>query len=216
MSLPFKNNQNILFFGDSITDCGRSVEKPLGLGYVNYFSHMLDVRCPELKLSIDNKGIGGNTAEDLYSRFASDVVIYKPDWLFFLIGINDANQFVTDPKSKVKQSPENYKRYYEQMLEQVKKELPECQLVLMKPFYAVTHTSKDSYQSKVLSALSDYHQVVHNLAEKHSTINIDLQEAFHHQFRFQRPDRYFPREPVHPHEKGHWLIAETIWNKLEK
>ena len=76
--LVFQSGQTVLFIGDSITDCGRRQDQEqLGNGYVR-------------KVSYVNKGIGGDTVEGLESRWTTDVLDIKPDWLSIKIGINNA------------------------------------------------------------------------------------------------------------------------------
>ena len=83
----------ILFYGDSITDAGRTRDldipnKGLGGGYVTYIANQLF----EKSLSdydIYNTGISGNRIVDLYARIKIDCWNIKPDLLSILIGIND-------------------------------------------------------------------------------------------------------------------------------
>ena len=62
----------ILFFGDSITDAGRSKEADFnlnsyGLGYVRSVAGTLMCESPD-RYEIINRGIGGNRIVDLYAR----------------------------------------------------------------------------------------------------------------------------------------------------
>src|SRR5437763_16432612 len=50
---------------------------------------LLLARYPALGLTIENRGIGGNTVRDLARRWDEDVVAEEPDWLSVKIGIND-------------------------------------------------------------------------------------------------------------------------------
>ena len=82
MPTPLKDGQTFLFIGDSITDCGRrGPNAPLGDGYVKFFHDLLLIREPDKSVRIINTGIGGNTVEDLRSRWVDDALSYNPDWL---------------------------------------------------------------------------------------------------------------------------------------
>ena len=85
----------ILFFGDSITDMGRSREcdKPsqihsYGSGYPIFVASDLYRENPNAH-EVFNRGISGHRIVDLYARIKKDVWNLKPDVLSILIGIND-------------------------------------------------------------------------------------------------------------------------------
>lgn len=81
----------IIFFGDSITDCGRDRqdEKSLGDGYVKILSDKLLPLYPDKGIQLVNKGISGNRVSDLLARADADVIAHKPDAVVIMIGIND-------------------------------------------------------------------------------------------------------------------------------
>ena len=100
MKTKLKKGDTILFIGDSITDCGRRAEfSPLGNGYVKLFADMMTVREPAKRLTVINKGIGGDTVVGLRDRWSDDVLRHKPNWLSIKIGINDLHRTLvnTDP-----------------------------------------------------------------------------------------------------------------------
>ncbi|TVZ37391.1 lysophospholipase L1-like esterase [Alteromonadaceae bacterium 2753L.S.0a.02] len=66
------NTADIVFFGDSLTEGGEWQE---------IFPN----------LNIANRGIGGNTTDDLLAR-VDQVISLKPQKIFLMIGINDINQ----------------------------------------------------------------------------------------------------------------------------
>lgn len=71
-TVKYVTDQNIVFFGDSITD-GYKVEE--------FFPDAFVV----------NSGIGGNTTNNLLERIEDAVYIYNPSKVIILIGINDMN-----------------------------------------------------------------------------------------------------------------------------
>src|SRR5687767_12058874 len=86
----FEQGQRIVFIGDSITDCGRrDAFAPDGNGYFSLVRAFVTARYPDLGLTWENRGIGGDTTRHLVARWEQDVVALKPDWLSVKIGIND-------------------------------------------------------------------------------------------------------------------------------
>ena len=82
--------QKIVFIGDSITDCDRrGAAAPYGDGYVSMVRNLLLARYPAYKLTVVNRGIGGDTTRNLAARWERDVIAERPDWLSVMIGIND-------------------------------------------------------------------------------------------------------------------------------
>lgn len=73
----YKIDENIVFFGDSITNHYK----------INEFF-------PDV--NIINSGISGDEASDLVERIEEDVYKYNPSKVFLLIGINDLNHKVED------------------------------------------------------------------------------------------------------------------------
>ena len=93
--------QRVLFIGDSITDgnwgnsCGTakpSSERTLwdmnhiyGSGYMYLCATYYQGNYPEKEYEFFNRGISGNTLEDLEKRWEADVIDMKPDVLSVLI-----------------------------------------------------------------------------------------------------------------------------------
>ena len=75
--VEYKNDENIVFFGDSIT-----------YGY--------DVKKFYPSNNVINSGINGNKTEDLINRIDSDLYRYNPSKVFLLIGINDLCRYVDE------------------------------------------------------------------------------------------------------------------------
>jgi acyl-CoA thioesterase I len=216
MKTKIQNQQTFLFIGDSITDCGRreANSAPHGCGYVSYLRDMLLTREPEKKIKIINTGIGGNTIEDLRSRWIDDVLAHQPDWLSIKIGINDCNRFTTNPKDNQLQSPEEFHRIYNELLLFTKSQIPKINLLLVDPFFASndkTNQLPGSYRQKVHCNLSAYIKTVEEMSKKFGTLHLKTQELFQNIFKLQPASTFFPHEPVHPNQSGHMFIAENLY-----
>ena len=217
VTTKLKNDQAILFIGDSITDCGRREpeHRTLGCGYVQMFSDMLAVREPEKQVRVFNAGIGGNNLEDLRSRWVDDVLSCKPDWLSIKIGINDCNQWLGGENPL--QSPERFAQVYEEILSVTEKNLPQTKVLLIDPFFAGLdegHDLPESYRSKVLRTLPRYLETVARMSVNYCALHVCMHDIFREHFKLQHPSRFFPTEPVHPNSGGQMLIAESVYKAL--
>ena len=108
-----KNNDTIIFAGDSTTDADKKATfQELGNGYVRLIFHFLRAFRPENKYHLVNAGVSGNTSRDLLARWEQDVLAKKPDVVFCMIGINDVwRHFDTFEKEGYYVSLEEYERW---------------------------------------------------------------------------------------------------------
>lgn len=214
MGLKIKSGDTVLFVGDSITDCGRrATAKPLGEGYVKLFSDLVTLREPAKKITIINKGIGGNRVTDLANRWTDDVLRHKPNWLSILIGINDAHSVWRSAPDAV--DPLLFRKTYEDILSRTYKVFPRCKILLLEPFFISADQTKGTFRCEMLSLLQDYIAVVHEMSHKYRTGLIHLHEIFQRLLRYHEADVFCP-EPVHPNMTGHLVIAEAVyeaWNR---
>ncbi|TSJ78520.1 SGNH/GDSL hydrolase family protein [Rariglobus hedericola] len=213
MKTVLENGQKIIFIGDSITDAGRQQEAPpLGRGYVRLFADLLTIREPDKTITVVNRGIGGNTTDDLRSRWDEDVLQQRPDWLCVKIGINDLNRHLTDPKYAFLDLAA-YRDIYDQVLTLTRAHLPACHILLISPFYMSRDQTPHSYRAKILGQLPAYIEVVEELSRKHATRFLNLHAVFQSHLRHRHTDS-FGTEPVHPHATGALLIAEEVYRAL--
>jgi lysophospholipase L1-like esterase len=214
MPTEIKNGETILFIGDSITDCGRRDPQhaPLGCGYVQMVADMLTIREPQKKIAVINRGIGGNTIADLRDRWHDDVFEIKPDWLSVKIGINDLNRTL---EGNADLPAEKFEKIYASLLAQTVERLPNCQLLLIDPFFMSLDQTEDSYRARVLRTLPGYIDVVHRLSRRYKTRLVKTHDLFQEQLKHHTLE-IFSTEPVHPNSAGHLLIAEAVYKSLSK
>ena len=149
-----EDGSKILFFGDSITDCGRTKGVgPLGDGYVKIFSELVASRLSLKNVEVINQGIGGNRITDLLERWERDVLPHEPQNLVIQIGINDLWGHLFSPTGGV--SPELFKQSYEQILSMVELDI-KCRVALITPFLMSKDFSKDTEFGKVNNALCGF------------------------------------------------------------
>jgi lysophospholipase L1-like esterase len=211
MATKLKDGDTILFIGDSITDCGRRDQnRPYGGGYVSLVNDLLTIREPSKDITVINRGIGGNTVDDLRSRWHDDVIAHAPQWLSIKIGINDLNRHLSGNGVI---DPTTFAEIYEGILAQTKAKLPKTKLLLIDPFFVSQDPRDDSYRGKVMRLLPKYAAVVARLATTYKARHLRTQALFQQQLRYRHPDR-FGHEPVHPYTVGHLLIAEGAYAAL--
>ncbi|HBR94918.1 MAG TPA: GDSL family lipase [Opitutae bacterium] len=209
---PLKHK--ILFIGDSITDCGRREQHaPLGNGYVALVADMLRLHSPASAFSVINRGIGGNTIEDLRSRWTDHVLCEAPDWLVIKIGINDCNRYVSD-SSQALQSPQQYAKIYDQILSHTREALPNTKILILSPFYLSKDTNlPDAYRARVCAKLKQYIEHAQQAAETHQAFYYDLNAKFEKLLEHMTPSE-LADDAVHPNRTGTLFIAQQVFAAL--
>lgn len=204
MTLIFKAKQTIEFIGDSITDCGRRepLIAPLGDGYVRVIHDLLQAGYPELKLSVVNKGISGDTVLDLKSRWKTDVLDNNPNWLFIYIGINDVWRFYEGDRAKAVDLPE-FSNTYKVIIQNALTDTS-ATMRLVSPFLA-----EQDIDNPFRKKLALYQDEIDNLGEEFELPVVHLQPAFDWAM-LSKPENYWTNDRVHPTREGHMLIALTI------
>lgn len=77
---PFRDGDRAVFLGNSITDGGH---------YHSYIWLYYMTRFPYMNLRVENAGIGGETAGEMYRRLDGDVFSKRPTVLMVTFGMND-------------------------------------------------------------------------------------------------------------------------------
>lgn len=212
MPTRLENGQKLLFIGDSITDCGRrDGAQPLGNGYVKLFRDLLILREPEKSVTLINKGISGNTVANLRERWSDDVFYHKPDWLSIKIGINDLHRTLANSPEAV--PPQQFEEEYTAILERTKTEMPNCQVLLIMPFYISREASQNDWRYRVLAMLPDYLNTVEKLSAQYGTRLVRTHDEFQNLLNYYDVNTFAP-EPVHPNMTGHLVIASAVYDAL--
>jgi lysophospholipase L1-like esterase len=200
MALVFGRNQRLLFIGDSITDCGRREgQTPYGSGYVNMVRNCLLARSPELRLTIVNRGVGGDTVRDLAERWEMDVIAKRPDWLSLMIGINDVWRGFGSNSQEAVPLPE-YEETLHRLLDRTLA-ATSARLILCDPYMIEPDKRQPMRQQMDL-----YGAVVKRLAEEYQALHVPVQAAFDAVLTHSDPDDW-AADRIHPNEPGHAVIA---------
>lgn len=202
----------VLFFGDSITDMGRSRELrnntfDYGMGYVFCVASELYSRT-DRDYEIVNRGISGDRIVSLYSRIKNDVWVEHPDVLSILIGVNDVWHDVDGLNMGVE--IDRYEKVYRAIIEETHERLPNTKLILMEPFVMKGLATENKYDEFL--AVKDYAKVVKKLAEEYGLHFLPLQEKFDAKAKQCKPENLL-YDGVHPAPAGAKLIADA-WLEL--
>lgn len=209
--------KKLLFFGDSITDSGTSVNPDItpGFGYVRLIAGELMLNFPG-EYEIVNKGINGHTTKDLLNRLQEDVIDLKPDVVTILAGVNDVNQLVQGTERGVC-SEESFSAL-SGIVETIKEELPETKIILMEPFaLSGSITEKVNYDT-FMEELGKRGENTKRISEGYNVLFIPLQKLFDDVIKVM-PENYWLLDGVHPTSAGHEIIKREwikVFNSLYK
>ncbi len=192
----------LLFQGDSITDANRNKSQPYDLGE-GYVHHLLSMNHHAVFI---NKGISGNRTIDLLNRWESDTLSLQPDFLSILIGINEVWHHY---KYGNILTPENYKKYYIELLNQLKQKSPHTKILMIEPFVFPIGEYEPIWDNDLL----EEQKIVKELAEIYADYYIPMQSVLNNYLStYQMID--ILGDGVHPTDLGHQLIAKEITKVL--
>lgn len=201
-----KNNDIVLFQGDSITDCGRFFGLEYGEGYVLMASGLFSEAYPEKNVKFYNRGVGGHRVIDLKNRWQKDCLDLKPNWVTILIGINDVwRRYDSNDPTTV----EDYENSYRDILTLTKKEL-NANLIIMEPFVLPYPEDRIKWREDLDPKIA----VTKKLAEEFDAIYIPLDSMFKEACKRREP-KFWAADGVHPTPAGHALIAKAWLNAVK-
>ncbi|XZI18047.1 GDSL-type esterase/lipase family protein (plasmid) [Clostridium perfringens] len=150
---------NIVFFGDSNTDCNYGYDSNEGVLNKKVDKHpeiiekLLKDKYGWYNVSVINSGVHGNNVKDLNDRVYRDVISYKPDLVVLNIGTNDSNE-----GWKEKFIPINeYEVEYNRLIKTILNSNPNIDIIIRSSNYLFGRNTK----------LSEYDSIARKLAEKY-------------------------------------------------
>lgn len=197
----------IVFFGDSITDCGRNRndENSLGNGYVKILADKLRPIYPDMDIRLINKGISGNKVGDLLARADADVLALKPDAVVMMIGINDVlHQFVYEQQLDL----QKFARDYEELLKKLKG--AGITVICLEPFLL---PAPDKRRMRAL--FNRELELIHELGMKYADEFVAYDEMFNG-LAESIPYTEYSVDGIHPTHRGSRLIADTAIKAIRK
>ena len=199
----------VMFTGDSITDCQRARLVGDGVGtlgnsYVGNLFCMTWAENPECRARFMNSATSGDTSRQLLARFDDEVLAYNPDYLFIMIGVNDAWRIAELPvNTEVHISSEETAANMEKMILKAREKGAEP--IILSPFFM--DLDKNEFMRYHVDEINALYK---KLAEKYSVGYIDIQSAI--DGWISKASSYIlSSDRVHPKAIGVSLIARTIF-----
>jgi lysophospholipase L1-like esterase len=201
-----ERDARVLFIGDSITECSRTVvAPPLGGGFVQMVRCFVEARYPELRLQFLNRGIDGETIRDLARRWQRDVLELEPDHLFVMIGVNDVLYRVLDPDRGVGDA--EYEEGLRELVLRTRAALG-CSITLMEPTPLEEDLGAASHAPMRRMA-----GIVKRLADELGVGHIATFESFLRMVK-AAPERGWMVDVPHPDLPGQARIALEVLDSL--
>ncbi|MBL0740544.1 arylesterase [Chryseolinea lacunae] len=180
--------QNILFFGDSIT-AGYGLANPTTESFPALIQQKIQLE--HLPYKVTNGGLSGDTSSGGLSRL--DHWLRQPADVFVLeLGLNDIIRGL--PNSSTHHN-------LEKILQKVSLKYPSCQLVILGvevPLFSSAEKIEEF--RKIFRALATAHGAVFVPSLLEGVVGVK-----HH----------ILKDGLHPSDKGHQVIAETVWAVLK-
>lgn len=210
--MKIKENDKILFIGDSITDSGRNRfdSEDLGYGYPLLIASNLQVSFPNKKLKFLNRGIGGDKLIDLKNRWEEDCLNLNPDVVSILIGINDTwtnfSNGVKITREELIQFEADYRFLLKSLFQRT-----DARVVLMEPF--VLPYPKDRMEWR--EDLDPRIHIIRKMAREYQTDLIPLDGILNAEGIKNGFKHYTGEDGVHATIAGHGIIAQSWLNNVE-
>jgi lysophospholipase L1-like esterase len=207
--LLLKQDDIILFQGDSITDAGRKKDQQgsnnsgvLGTGYVTLAAAEILKKSAGKNINIYNKGISGNKVYQLADRWEEDCLQIKPTVLSILIGVND---FWHAIDGKYAGTIETYRKDFIALLSKTKEKLPDVKLIIGEPFAVI---GVKSVTEKWYPAFNEYRAAAKDISDQFKAVFVPYQSIFD-QAQKIAPGAYWTKDGVHPSLAGCQLMADA-------
>jgi len=191
----------ILFFGDSVTDAGRSREDltDLGVGYPKYSAEKIKAAFPEVTFEFVNRGMSGYRTENILEVIETHFVAEKPDLTVFLIGVNDTwHHFSHNIETTAERFESNLRKILTTFRENGSR------IVMMEPFMLPNERF-----DVMLEELDEKIRIERRLAREFADVYVPLHAIFAAEC-VKRPWQDFSNDGVHPNASGAEYISNHV------
>lgn len=209
--MNLKENDVVLFQGDSITDGNRGRNSDLNHVHGHGYQYVLasEMYADNLNKNIEvlNRGTSGDRVAELFGRWREDCLNLKPTILSILIGIND---IILEWDGGKGSDPERYEKIYRLLLDEVLEQNPDTFIVIMEPFFG--EKKEPELNEFFKSLIGKYSEKTRKIAEDYNATFVPLQDMFDDYAK--KTDVYkLLWDGVHPTTCGHQLIARR-WKEV--
>jgi len=220
LACPALHAQRVLYIGDSVTDGGwgrsggsmapsdqrnqKDLNHIYGHGYMFICAAHYESTQPYAGLQFFNRGISGNTLDDLKSRWQQDVLDLKPDILSVLIGTNDVWNYIKKHDNPDGFDIASWENLYRDLLNEARSNNPDLKIALGTPFVSKTTPQN---QQELCARLAS---AVRRIAKDFHAIVIPFDTMFHELQQSHPNERYWIWDAVHPTPAGHQRMAD-LW-----
>ena len=211
--MNLKENDVVLFHGDSITDGNRGRNSDLNHVHGHGYQYILasEMYADNLNKNIDviNRGTSGDRISDLFGRWKEDCLNLKPTVLSILIGIND---IILEYDGGKGSDPERYEKIYRLLLDEVLEQNPDTFIVIMEPFFGEKEEPELNEYFK--ARIGGYSEKAKKIAEDYNAVFVPLQNMLDDYAK--KTDIYnLLWDGVHPTTCGHQFIARRWKDVVE-
>ena len=205
-ALPVQKKQQVIFFGDSITQMGVNPG-----GYIRLIDSLCKGEGLSNKFGFAGSGIGGNKVYDLYLRMEEDVLLKNPDLVIIYIGVNDVwHKSLTGTGTDA----DKFEKFYEAIIKKLKAR--NIKLILCTPAVIGEKTDHSNPQD---GDLNQYSKMIRAMAIKNNLPLADLRNIFRDYNLKNNPENQtkgiLTTDGVHLNSRGNQLVAEEIWKLIK-
>lgn len=228
VSFLFAHGETILFIGDSITDgnwgspdkypCSSSERNQwdqnhiLGHGYAEMTAGYFMGNYPEKGYRFINRGISGETLNQISQRWNEDALSYKPDVISLLCGTNDVHYWLeTQPENRCDFYYANYKNNLDSLIHYTLSSAPETKIVLCTPFVAkaskIGQNENFELRKSVIDSIADIvREVSCNYGE--NVILVDYNSLLDELLKENPTPEYWMWDGIHPTTAMHYRMSK--------
>jgi len=208
---PLKENDTIVFLGDSITAVGARPG-----GYVTLASEAITKAYPDLNIQVIGAGKGGHKVPDCQKRLDRDVLQKKPTVVMIYIGINDVWHW-THPKvvarGKKGTTPEVFESGLKDMIGKINE--VGARVILCTPSVIGEKHDGSNSEDKMLDQYSD---ISRRVARETGSQLLDLRKEFIAYLKVNNPENLekgiLTKDSVHMNEAGNRFLCEQVLGAL--
>ncbi len=152
--------------------------------------------------------MSGDRTQDLLRRYDKDFAAVKPDIISIMIGIN--NTWRNFDSKEPHCSAEQFGKEYEQLLTQIKQDMPNAKILIIEQFAFTAHPDRNTWQDDLDGKRAE----TRRLAEKYADWFIPMYDIMTDLSKTNFDLYELSGDGVHPAPLGHSVIATEIFKVL--